>query len=128
MHAALRWRSYFFALSANPKRWQKDQVCALGTPKILSTGDSAQVMLRTAQSAEVIRTNVRDDDWTLRAFINLHFRDRTGGRAVRDNASPTDCKITAFGQRRASADGCLTARHAQCDRRHCAAILHLRME
>lgn len=74
MHAALMWRSYIFAHSANPKRWQKDQVCALGTLKILSTCDSAQVMLRTAQSAEVICTNVRDDDWPLRAFINLYLR------------------------------------------------------
>jgi hypothetical protein len=33
-------------------------------------------MLRTAQSAEVICTNVRDDDWPLRAFINLYLRYR----------------------------------------------------
>lgn len=76
MHAALMWKSYIFSLNANPKRWQKDQVCALGALKILSTGDSAQViaLLRAAQSAEVIRTNVRDDDWPPRAFINLYLR------------------------------------------------------
>ena len=76
MHAALMWRSYIFALSVDPKRWQKDQVWALGTLKILSTGDSAQViaLLRAAQSADVIRTNVRDDDWPSRAFINLYLR------------------------------------------------------
>ena len=76
MHAALMWRSYVFALNADPKKWQKDEVCALGALKILSTGDSAQViaLLQGEQSADVIRANVRDDDWPPRAFINLYLR------------------------------------------------------
>ena len=76
MHAALMWKSYVFALNTDPKHWQKDQVCALGALKILSTGDSAQViaLLQGEQSADVIRANVRDDDWPPRAFINLYLR------------------------------------------------------
>lgn len=76
MHAALMWKSYVFALGADPQQWQKDQICALGALKILSTGDSSQViaLLQGERSADVIRTNVRDDDWPPRAFINLYLR------------------------------------------------------
>jgi hypothetical protein len=76
MHAALMWKSYVFALGADPRRWQKDEVCALGILKILSAGDASRViaLLQGEGSAEVIRTNVRDDDWPPRAFINLYLR------------------------------------------------------
>ena len=76
MHAALMWKSYVFALAADPRRWQRDEVCALGALKILSAGDASQViaLLQGEGSAEVIRANVRDDDWPPRAFINLYLR------------------------------------------------------
>jgi hypothetical protein len=78
MLGAFIWEGYLLALDTEPANWGRAAVCALCVLQILSTADPAKVVeeLRDTSRADIVWTNVRDDDWPPRGYIDLYSKNR----------------------------------------------------
>jgi hypothetical protein len=78
LHAGLFWKAYALALNTEPSNWELDAVCAFNSLRILTTADSNAVfaMVKNHSADDVIRNNVRLEDWPPSGFIAMYFANR----------------------------------------------------